>query len=95
MTIFNFCIGHNNSASTNIHQEGISLTKILILHWGISLKAGEIFCYSLFFIFVYKHDKHMGELNLLHDNIIRDRHRKNSFTMLAQVYSSGIKVFND
>jgi hypothetical protein len=71
--------------------EGISLAKIMILQWGITLQTGEMVCYGLFFVYVYEHNKHMGELNILQDNIVRDRHRKNTITMIGQVYSSGIK----
>jgi hypothetical protein len=93
MTIYNFCIGHRNSSDEAIKlEEEISLTKILILHWGISLQTGELICYILFFVYVYQHNKHMGEINVLQDNQIRDRHRKNAITMIGQIYSSVLET---
>ena len=100
MTIYNFCIGHlgstslNNSANslavsnTDLDnakpEEVISLSKVLILHFGISLQTGELICYILFFVYVYQHNKHMGEINVLQEAQIRDRHRKNAITMVGQ-----------
>jgi hypothetical protein len=32
------------------------------------LQVGELTCYILFFVYVFEHNKHMGELNVLKDN---------------------------
>ena len=97
MTLYNFCIGHysgnNNFSSISPKpEEGISLSKILIVNFGISLQAGELICYILFFVYVYQHNKHMGEINALQDAQIRDRHRKNAITMVGQIYSSVLET---
>jgi hypothetical protein len=34
----------------------------------------------------------MGEINVLQDNQIRDRHRKNAITMIGQIYSSVLET---